>query len=361
LQVAAALQQNNSSHQVIVTLAGVPGTVNPFTGQPVTSADIYQTLLAEGVIGNRPIQPSDLTQFGLSVTGNYPDAIRFVPFSNFRHGYSEQSSFEIEHAVKDVALSAAYNFTRGAHLPVTRDRNQTLGPLAPNGQETEVQINPAIGQLDTIESVGNSFYNALILQAARRFRQLTFNASYTFSKSTDDATDINFQPNNSQDLRAERGLSTFDQRHRFVADAVLALPARLRKNAFERMLSGFTLSPILSASSGRPFNILTGEYPGQRPAGAGRNIGHGPAFSSVDARLSRAIHLSDKTRLELSLEGFNLLNHTNFLRLNNIVGPVTLSQLPKPLLGSLGDIGAPLSFVSAFDPRELQVAVKVKW
>jgi hypothetical protein len=361
LQVAAAMQQNNSSDQVLVTLAGVPGTVNPLTGQPVTSADIYQTLLAEGVIGNRAIQPSDLTQFGLSVTGNYPDRIRFVPFSNFRHGYSEQASFEIEHAVKDVALSAAYNFTRGAHLPVLRNLNQTLGPVAPNGQETEVEFNPAVAQMNAIESVGDSFYNALILQAARRFRHLTFNASYTFSKSTDDATDINFQPNDSQNLRAERGLSTFDQRHRFVADAVVALPAILRKTAFERMLSGFTLSPIVSASSGRPFNILTGEYPGQRPAGAGRNIGRGPAFSSADARLSRSFHLSDKTRLELSLEGFNLLNHTNFLRLNNIVGPVTLSQLPNPLVGSVGNIGTPLAFVSAYDPRELQVAVKVKW
>ena len=134
-----------------------------------------------------------------------------------------------------------------------------------------------------------------------------------------------------------------------------------KKNAFERALGGFVLSPIVSASSGRPFNLLTGEYPGQRPLDAGRNIGHGPAFASLDARLSKSFALKERTRLELGLEGFNLLNHTNFQRLNNIVGLIPLSELPAPLVGSKGPVNSPLSFVSAYNPRVFQVVMKVKW
>ena len=66
-------------------------------------------------------------------------------------------------------------------------------------------------------------------------------------------------------------------------------------------------------------------------------------------------------QLEWIAEGFNLLNHTNFLRLNNTVGQITVNQLPHPLVGTKGDPSQPLSFVSAFDPREMQVALKIRF
>ena len=51
----------------------------------------------------------------------------------------------------------------------------------------------------------------------------------------------------------------------------------------------------------------------------------------------------------------------NFKRLNNTVGDVTVNDLPKPLVGTLGEVEDPLSFVSAFPARQLQVAIKVRW
>lgn len=365
VQIAAAEEVENSALQVTVPLTGLPGTTNPRTGQPVTSADIYQTLLAEGILGRRPVQASDLAQFGIVPSLNGPFSIRFAPTNNLRHGYSEQASLEIARAVGKTAISAAYNFNRGAHLPRLIDLNQGHGPLGPDGEPTLVPINPLIGQELLYEAASNSYYHALILQAVRRFQNLTFDAHYTFSKSIDDTTDINFLPNDSLEPQKERGLSTFDQRHRFVASAVWTLPSTAPKNAFARIYGGFIFSSSLVASSGRPFNVLTGnvgyDTVYQRPAGAGRNIGHGPPFSSWDLRISRNFALTERTHLEIIAEGFNILNTTNFLRLNNIVGDVAVSQLPSPLVGFKGGVNQPLAFVSALDPRVIQLALKVKW
>ena len=125
------------------------------------------------------------------------------------------------------------------------------------------------------------------------------------------------------------------------------------------------MSPIVTASTGRPFNVVTGTgSPTRRPAGAGRNIGQGPSYFSADLRVSRSFALSprhESLRLELIAEGFNLTNRVNFKRLNNIVGEVTVDDLPGPLVGQIGEVEDPLSFVSAFDARQIQFGLRLRW
>ena len=65
--------------------------------------------------------------------------------------------------------------------------------------------------------------------------------------------------------------------------------------------------------------------------------------------------------LELIAEAFNLTNRTNFKRLNNTVGEVTVDDLPRPLQGILGGVEDPLSFVSAFEARQFQFALRLRW
>ncbi|MCC6539200.1 MAG: hypothetical protein IT162_16735, partial [Bryobacterales bacterium] len=128
---------------------------------------------------------------------------------------------------------------------------------------------------------------------------------------------------------------------------------------------GFVLAPIVTAASGRPFNPVTGlDASSRRPAGAGRNIGHGPNFFSADLRLSRFFPLkrvSDTFGIEFIAEAFNLTNRTNFKRLNNTVGEGTVDDLPRPLVGVLGEVEDPLSFVSAFEGRQFQIALRFRW
>ncbi|MDQ3042867.1 MAG: TonB-dependent receptor, partial [Acidobacteriota bacterium] len=118
------------------------------------------------------------------------------------------------------------------------------------------------GAVNAQASDGNSSYNALNLELRRRFaNNFTFLASYTFSKSIDDSSDLQtlLIPQDPRNFRAERALSLFDQRHRFVFSGVLAAPENFRSSdsLVKRIFADFTLAPIIEISSGRPFNIIT--------------------------------------------------------------------------------------------------------
>ena len=191
------------------------------------------------------------------------------------------------------------------------------------------------------------------------------NAHYTLSRSIDETTDFNtdFQPHDQLNARAERALSPFHQKHRFVGSAVLESPVS------NSVLGGWLVSPIFVANSGRPFNVLTGvdnmgdrRVNTHRPARAGRNIGMGPSYHSFDMRLSRRFLLGGENRnLEFIAEGFNLFNRTNFRSVNNVVGNITVEQLPTPIVGSRAPTETPLAFTSAFDPRQFQFALKLNF
>ncbi|HYO81273.1 MAG TPA: TonB-dependent receptor [Bryobacteraceae bacterium] len=352
--------------QVFVPLSATPGLNNALTGRPLTAADIYQRLLQQGVIGQRPIERTDLLQFGLDPNPNLPFAVIFGIEDDWKNPVSQQFSFEIERGIGGFAVSAAYNWNRGLHLPRIIDRNLRYGPARPNGEPTFTFVNPLVFQRNIFEPSANSFYSAGILQVTRRFsRHWALNAHYTLSRTIDEVTDFNtdYQPHDQLNPRAERALSPFHQKHRFVASAVFesALDSSL--------LGGWVFSPIFNANSGRPFNVLTGvdnmgdrRVNTHRPLRAGRNIGEGPNYVSVDLRISRRFGLGGENRnLEFIAEGFNLLNRTNFRTINNVVGNVTVEQLPAEIRGVRGAPTEPLSFTSAFDPRQFQLGLKINF
>lgn len=364
--IADTLSSGSQIQQVFVPLSGAPGLNNPLTRQPLTSADIYQRLLGQGVIGNRAIQRGDLAQFGVTPGPGLPFSVVFGIVDDWRNPYSQQASLEVERGIGSFAVSLAYNWNRGARLPRILDRNLQYGPRRADGQPTYTFVNPLIFQRNIYEPTANSFYHAGIVQVSKRFsRRWSMNAHYTLSKAIDEVTDFNtdYQPHDQLNARAERALSPFDQKHRFVANAVFESPVS------GRLLGGWVLSPIFVASSGRPFNVLTGvdnlgdrRVNTHRPLRAGRNIGHGPAYQSLDFRLSRRFGLGGESRnLEVIAEGFNLLNRTNFRTVNNIVGNVTVEELPQPLEGFRGSPTQPLAFTSAFDSRQFQFGLKINF
>ena len=65
--------------------------------------------------------------------------------------------------------------------------------------------------------------------------------------------------------------------------------------------------------------------------------------------------------VELLEEEFNLLNHTNFWTVNNVVGAISVGDLPQPLAGMRAAATSPLAFTSAYDPRQYQFGVKVNF
>jgi Carboxypeptidase regulatory-like domain len=371
--VGATEIQRSDETLLFVTLLGLPGVINPATGKPVTSADIYNTLSANKILGNRTIQLEDLRSLG--ILPGFQSPSKGGVQSDYTSPYSEQAGLEIEKAFQnELSIRVSYTFSRAAHLWRSRDQNLIQVGTRPDHW-------PIFGLRDTtilnnfvLESSGNAFYHAMTLEANKRLRRhWALNAHYTWSKAIDDVTDFNldYMPHNQFDLHGERGLSLFHQAHRFVVSGYIESPGvRDGTKFWNRLLADWTVAPIVQASSFRPFNTLTGvdnlgdgQINTHRPLGAGRNIGIGPNFFTVNVRLVRRIlfGVEERRNIEFSAEAFNVLNRTNFQSVNNIVGNISLSKLPKRIVGHVGNPTQPLAFTSAYDPRQFQLGAKINF
>ena len=94
---------------IVVSAIALPGTYS--------SAVIYQTLLAQGVIGNRQIVASDLAQFGLNTAPGRPLEARIRIGQNFQNPETYQASAAIQQDLGGgFAVEASYLFSRGVHI-----------------------------------------------------------------------------------------------------------------------------------------------------------------------------------------------------------------------------------------------------
>ena len=366
------LGDNEQIFQLFIPLTGFPNILSGLTGQPLTSAEIYQTLQARGVIGQRAIVPDDLLVHGIQPSRGYPLRVGFRVVEDFVNPYSQQGSFEVQRQVGGYALSVGYNYNRGVHLVRPLDLNIfQAGTDEATGLPIPGFHNPLILQDNAYGSWGRSYYHAMIVQLKKRFSDgFTISAHHTWSKTIDENTDYNssFQPHLQWDARNELALSHFHRGHRFVANAVAQSPWKAAKGRGfgHNLLADFTLSGILLARSGAPFNLNSGfdtigdrHTDTHRPFGLGRNVGTGPSFFGLDLRLTRTFALSDTLDMQVIAEGFNILNKTNFRTVNGNVGQLALEDVPANPKGRLGPVTAPYSFTSAFDPRQAQFTLRL--
>ena len=122
-----------------------------------------------------------------------------------------------------------------------------------------------------IASIADSSYNALETSLQKRFSHgVTFLASYTFSKSIDDASSFNMTGSaakpvagendlaqNPFNLAAERGRSLFDARHRFVLSYQWELPFwKHPQGWYQQALGGWQLNGITTLMTGTPFTVF---------------------------------------------------------------------------------------------------------
>ena len=223
-----------------------------------------------------------------------------------------------------------------------------LDSLLPGTLRTPGVFTP-FGAVNAQVSDGNSSYNAMNLEVKRRFaNNYTFLASYTWSHSIDDSSDLQtlLIPQDTQNFRAEKANSLFDQRHRFVFSGLVASPTSWRDGStWQKIFANFTVAPIIELSSGRPFNIITNvdanndqSSQTDRPAllgdgtlcvpgttgctplitdgefsvgSLGRNMGITHGFASVDLRVTRAFRFGERFRLDIIGEVFNMFNRFN--------------------------------------------------
>jgi hypothetical protein len=252
----------------------------------------------------------------------------------------------------------------------------------------------------------SSTYHAGQLALSRRFDHgLAFLVSYTFSKSLDYVSSFNVAGSaprlvggendlaqNPFDLRAEHGPSLFDARHRFVFSGSYEIPiARSAGRVMRGLFGGWQLNTIANVASATPFTVydsanvalqgsspeITGFYssrpdlianPNEGPHTAdqwvsrsafrrldpateagrfgneGRNAVRGPGIVNVDLSLLKTFAISERARLQLRGECFNVANHANFGLPDNDLGSPNFGRVLRAGSPRLFQLGLKLAF-----------------
>lgn len=342
--------------QVFLPLTGLPG-ING------TSADVWQRYRRDGRV-------TASTLAALGITPGTTPSVLLTGADGTPDAVSTQMSAGLDREITpDLAVSVEYSHNRGRNIIRSRDinvRSVAPGQFALPGQD------PRFLQLNVLEATGRSSYHGVSLSVRKRFsRRWALLASYTLGRASDDVTDFSLetQPQDQTRLRDEWGPSSYDQRHRFVASAVFRGPS---SGAVAGWLADWSLAPIVTYASGRPFNLLLG-YDGNGDAhsetdrarlatglSAGRNQGIGPAFFTVDVRIARQLRAGPRAHAEFTVEAFNLFNRTNFSGVNQVFGQQTA---PAGRVHGSSDLPptSPLGFTSAFAARQLQLGIRLKF
>jgi hypothetical protein len=318
-------------------------------------------------------------------TGIPPSIFRSDP--RLATPYSQQTSFGAEYLVApNLTASLNYLFVRGVKLSRTRNVNllppilltpqnaMSLGVANPSPQQIGREVfgpgrsNPQLNDIYLLDDSASSTYRGLTVSLHRRMANgLEFVATYTLSKTVDDASDFDEQPQNPFDLRAERAISRQHQQQRFVFNSLWEPPigkeeGERRQPAhnpswISRIFGHIELAPIITVGTGRPVDPLVGldsnrsdAFPlSARPLGLGRNSLQTPGAATVDLRVLKYFPIGERRHLDLVAEFFNLFNHANASAINPFFGTSA-----APLAG----FSRPIQGVS---PRQIQFSLDLEF
>ena len=258
------------------------------------------------------------------------------------------------------------------------------------------------GTIAILPNIAQSNYHSMYLRGERRFTKgFSYLTSFTYSKAITNAPQFrnaggvtgseNSPPQNSYDLSAERGLASFSAKFRWVNTGVYELPFGAGKpwlshGLASQILGGWQLAGIMSMQSGFPFTInISGDtagigggsggilirgnpVPGQsaelpadeRSTGKwfntaafvappaqtfgllGRNTLVGPGLFNIDTTLSKKFRITERYRVEIRAEAFNLTNKPNYSQIGRIINASDYGMID-----------------SEISPRQLQFGGKV--
>ncbi len=253
---------------------------------------------------------------------------------------------------------------------------------------------PVFSGIFSEDTIAHSNYNSLQALFEKRFSHgLQFQASYTFSKSLDNASSFE-SALNPLNFNSTYGLSNYDARHRFVFNYVWDLPVPKFQGFKGKLLDGWEVSGIVSFQSGFPVRITSQddveqldttfdfEAPGQpnivapfksvnprstvcaQPVSgyafdpnlftnstvqagtignAPRSICCGPGINNWDMSFSKQTSLGERFQMEFRADVFNVWNHAQFYTVDGNISNQG---------GTFGQV------LHVRDPRLLQFALK---
>jgi|GEM_PF-116872 len=304
--------------------AGVTNTAGSIFGPLVTCSDPNCAAAAD---------PKGLSAYSIS--------------QNFRTPYFYNYSLQVEKSFgKSAELQLGYVGSQGRKLNIVSNINQN-------------NDFPNFGNILQMNSTGTSNYNSLQTTfKLRDWHGLTSTYAYTWSHSLDiiseyraTVLDDAFNP------KRDYGNSDFDTRHSFTASYVYQVPrAKWASNGWSnRLVNGWQVSSLWNFHTGQPFdevlsylnlvgdpfksgNGVTIDHkfsqanggtlwvnptafcdpsvgdpacPGSGFGNISRNKFYGPNFASVDLSVIKNIPITERFKLQLRAEMFNLLNRIN--------------------------------------------------
>jgi hypothetical protein len=258
---------------------------------------------------------------------------------------------------------------------------------------------PQYGQVEYRTNDSNSTFHALQLSTSRSFYAgRLLSANYMWSHAVNDGslgggeTDAT-TPQNVFCRACGRASSSYDIRHFFALNSVYQIP--YAGSAFRSVFSGWSLSSIATARSGRPVNITISRpasaVPGgynltQRPdlipgvsltppggqtaarwfnpaafavpaagtwGNAGRNLGRGPSFYQIDLSLAKRFSFGEQVRLEIRADAFNILNRAQY---GDPSGDVTVPSQFGVIQSTINTTP-----IGTGTPRQIQLAIRLSF
>ena len=346
-----------------------------------------------------PLNPEQAAPPPLSLDPPFGTIVAFDPHLKLPRTYQWNVALE-KSLGSSQTFSVAYVGVLGRRLL----REDAL--LEPNKNFTVVRVT---------SNAAASSYHALQLQFGRRLSKgLQGLASYTWSHSIDNASSdalsrLRGAGVSTTDIAAaiaDSGSSDFDVRHAFSAAVTYNLPVPLRGAISSALLRHWSMDAIFRARTATPVNIVTkldvlGEGlivelqrpdfiagvplylddplaggrrrinraafripPPRRQGNLGYNALRGFGVSQLDLALRRQLSLTERLKLQLRIEFFNLFNHPNFGNPNNNLSSDLFGESTQMFGRSLGTGGingglSPLYQIGG--PRSVQLALKLQF
>ncbi|PYT56840.1 MAG: hypothetical protein DMG35_21370 [Acidobacteria bacterium] len=316
---------------------------------------------------------------------------------NFRTPYFYNFNLQVEKSLGNAALfQVGYVGSQARKLNIVTNINQ---PENVGGVKTLPF--PNFGNILQLNSIGTSNYNSL--QSTfhiRAWHGLSSQVGYTWSHALDEISEYRAViADDANNVKRDYGNGDYDTRHLFSANITYALPkAGWARGWSDRLVNGWQLSSLWVLHSGQPFDItrtdspfgngnevnLVGDpfagvshsfnksIPGVQwinasafsaaatdpvtglslPGNVARNKYVGPSYKSVDFSVLKNIPITERVRVQLRAEMFNLFNRINFAS-----GPGAVNS-DGTITDTIGDFnGAP--GIGPGEPFNMQIVAKI--
>ncbi len=337
-----------------------------------------------------PVQFKPTTTAALNAVVPVPSIIGHE-FSNLTP-YAESYGLNIERALsKSIVLEVGYAGSRGIHIPVFFNVNEVQPGAGTNASRRLIQPLANISTINIAQYRNSSSFNGLLVKANKRYSGgSNFLLSYTFGKSLDyggspaSGGGSVGNPQTYTNIKAGRGPSGYDVKHRLVFSSVYEAPFGkgkrwLTSGPLAYVLGGWQTTGIVTATTGRPFTVFLQNGVNNGAPSWPNRIGNGkldkgttdkwfdidafvapapntfgnssrgtlyaPGNFNVDGSLSKNFNLTEKVVFKFRFEAFNLFNTPYFGFPNANIGGPTAGQIRSTLS----------------DNRSLQGALKIEF